>query len=75
MDEPEVHAHSEPVNGQETFGFRLRLLEREQEKDRAVMKELAERIDKLTLAIVGFALTLAIFGLGIAVTLLTTRAG
>ena len=68
----EVRGHGE-ANGQETYGYRLRRLEAEQVADRTEMKEMSERIDKLTLAIVGFALTLAIFGLGIAVTLLSTR--
>jgi hypothetical protein len=62
-------------NGAETHSYRLIRLERDQEDDRKTVKELSDRIDKLTLAVVGFALTLAVFGLGIAVTLLTTRTG
>jgi CII-binding regulator of phage lambda lysogenization HflD len=62
-------------NGQETHSYRLIRLERDMEEDRRAVKELSDRIDKLTLAVVGFALTLAVFGLGIAVTLLTTRTG
>lgn len=73
MDEPEVRGHADAFgDGPETFGYRLARVEREQREDRAEMKEMADRIDKLTLSVVGFALTLAVFGLGIAVTLLTT---
>lgn len=73
MDEPEVRAHAEYANGPETFSYRLRRVEQEQKEDRETMKELSDRMDKLTLSVVGFALTLAVFGLGIAVTLLTAR--
>lgn len=70
----DVRAHGDS-NGQETHPYRLRRLESEQEKVKTDAKEMSDRIDRLTLAIVGFALTLAIFGLGIAVTLLSARAG
>ena len=52
---------------------RVRRLESDQTNDHTAIKELSERIDRLTLAVVGFALTLAVFGLGIAITLLTSR--
>ena len=46
---------------------------REDQKDVAVeLERLSERIDKLTLAVLGAVLTLAVFGLGIAITLLTS---
>lgn len=60
-------------DGQETYGYRLMRVEQRVDKRDEEMKELSDRIDKLTLAIVSFALTLAVFGLGIAITLLTTR--
>jgi len=63
------------ANGPETFGYRLARMERELEEARRERKEMAERIDKVVLAVVGFALTLAVFGLGIAVTLLSTGPG
>lgn len=61
-------------DGPETFGYRIARLEQRADRRDEEMKELSDRIDKLTLAIVSFALTLAVFGLGIAITLLTTRA-
>jgi hypothetical protein len=42
---------------------------------RVEAKELSDRIDRMTLALLGSVLTLAVFGLGIAITLLTTRTG
>lgn len=63
------------VNGPESFGYRLRRLEEDHADVRKEAKELSDRIDRLTLAVLSFALTLAVFGLGIAVTLLTTRGG
>lgn len=63
----------------EAFAYRLTRLEQDfSEHKRETNMELdriAERIDKLTLAVVGFALTLAVFGLGIAVALLTAAGG
>ncbi len=69
----EVQAHGD-TNGYETFGYRLRRLEAESDESKKQLKELSDRIDRLTLAIVGFALTLAVFGLGIAITLLSSGA-
>jgi hypothetical protein len=62
-------------NGQETFGYRLRRMEEELTAVRVEAKELSDRIDRMTLALLGSVLTLAVFGLGIAITLLTTRTG
>ncbi len=66
----------------ETLELRVRRLEEERLDNRSDRKEmqaeiekLGERIDKLTLAIFSAVLTLAVFGLGIAVTLLTTAGG
>lgn len=53
--------------------YRVDRIEADQRELEKSLKELSDRIDKLTLAVVGFALTLAVFGLGIAVTLLTAR--
>lgn len=61
------------VNGPESYPYRLRRLEEDIGTVRQNAKEQNDRIDRLTLAVVGFALTLAVFGLGIAVTLLTAR--
>lgn len=61
------------VNGPESYPYRLRRVEDDLADMRKDAKELSDRIDRITLAVVGFALTLAVFGLGIAVTLLTTR--
>lgn len=53
--------------------YRVQQLEEERKAMEGAIRTLSERIDKLTLAVVGFTLTLAVFGLGIAVTLLTAR--
>lgn len=55
-------------NGEETYGFRLRRLESE-------LEDLKAAQSRLMLAIVAGAITIAVFGLGIAVTLLVGRAG
>ena len=39
------------------------------------LKTVGERVDKLTLAVLGAVLTLAVFALGIAITLFTTGVG
>lgn len=59
----------------DTIELRLRRLEEERREHEQALDKLSDRIDKLTIAVVGFALTLAVFGLGIAVTLLTTNTG
>lgn len=69
----DVQAHRQQAGNGNVLKERVRRLESDQAADETAIKELAERIDKLTLAVVGFALTLAVFGLGIAVTLLTSR--
>lgn len=59
------------MTDEEVIALRLMRLEQERKEDRMEMRELSDRIDKLTLSLVGFVLTLAVFGLGIAATLLT----
>lgn len=70
---PDVEGHrASPANGG-MLRYRVDRIEADQRELEKSLKELSDRIDKLTLAVVGFALTLAVFGLGIAVTLLTAR--
>ncbi len=66
----EVQGHAE---GNGTVAYRLERIERDVKELHDQQKERDDRIDRVVLAVVGFALTLAVFGLGIAVTLLTAR--
>ena len=74
----DVEAHQQPPDSvplreHVLLMDRVSRLQQDHDDNKTAIKELSDRVDRLTLSLIGFVLTLTVFGLGIAVTLLTAR--